>query len=105
MAKIISADVLSKRFNPEQSLGAILANYLPEVRGTSPFNGFSAFSAEKCHETKHGEGTCSMFSSRDNNCQGMADILYLITIYSRNAEVCCSFKSDCISSEKIVLFQ
>ena len=74
MAKIISADALSQRFIPEQSFGKILANYLPEIHGSSAFTGFSVYSASKCYESRHGNGTCSKFRARDGLCLGMCTI-------------------------------
>ena len=74
LAKIISADALSQRFIPEQSFGKILANYLPEIRGSSAFTGFSAYSAAKCYESRYGNGTCSKFLARDGLCLGRSTV-------------------------------
>lgn len=70
VAKIMAADAISARFKPTQALGSILAGFLPAIHGSSAFEGFTYFSAELCHELKHGKGTCSKFLSRDDSCLG-----------------------------------
>ena len=71
MAQIVGADALSRAFQPSQSLGKILSQFLPDVLGLSPHDGFSNYSAEACHEFVHGDKTCSPYLARDNSCLSM----------------------------------
>ena len=68
MAQIMAADAISSHFEPEQSFGDILHQFLPVVLNISPYEGYSNFSAEECHEWIHGDNTCSKVLSRDNAC-------------------------------------
>ena len=67
-AHIISADFISARFQPTQSVGEILANFQHHILGLSPFAPFSLYSKEKCHESVHGNGTCSKLMARSDSC-------------------------------------
>ena len=69
-AKVIAADALSANFVPTQSLGEVLAHFLPKILGHSLRYGFSHYSAETCHESIHGSGSCSKLLARDVECTG-----------------------------------
>ena len=69
-SEIIAADALGRNFKSTQSLGRWISSVLPEVFKATIFEGFSYFSAEECHEERHGENTCSFFKARDYVCDG-----------------------------------
>ena len=70
ISKLIAADAVSLNFEPEQSVGKILADFLPAVLEGSPSEGFSKYLSNRCHESVHGRGTCSKALARDNSCTG-----------------------------------
>ena len=67
-AKVISADAFARNFVATQSLGGMLAVFPFHVLEASPFEGFSHYSKEACHEYLHGNGTCSKRMHRDGKC-------------------------------------
>ena len=69
---IIAADFLSERYQLTQSLGEMLANFQHHILGLSPFAPFSHYSQEKCHESIHGNGTCSRLMARSNSCKSVS---------------------------------
>ena len=71
MAELISSDAISRQFNRTQSMGGLLANFLTTLFNETLYSGFSYYSKEKCHEFKHGEGTCPKKLYRDDNCKRM----------------------------------
>ena len=70
VAQIIAADALWSNFELRQSFGLVLAKALPEIFGESLNLGFSKYSSEECHESLHGNGTCTHFLAREGQCQG-----------------------------------
>ena len=79
IAQIIAADALSFNMKRTQNFGMMLAQALPDAFGMTPFEGFSYYSKEKCHESVHGNGTCDRFLSRDDNCKGTAQPAYFLS--------------------------
>lgn len=69
-SEIIAADALGRNFQFEQTIGKWLSLVLSEAFNATVFEGFSHYSAEKCHEDRHGEGTCPYFKARDYSCEG-----------------------------------
>ena len=72
LAKIISSDAISRSLTRTQTLGGVLANFLPSLFNDSLHTGFSLYSEELCHEFNHNtegaEGTCRKELYRDFNC-------------------------------------
>ena len=73
IAKVLAAEVVSSNFAFTQTTGSFLGNFMPLMFNDTIDRGFSGYSAEACHESVHGEGTCSRFQSRDFNCRGDSD--------------------------------
>ena len=70
IAQIIAADAISMDFEPSQSFGKTLSAFPEVLLKSSPFDGFSNYSAEECHEFVHGKGTCPSYLARNDNCTG-----------------------------------
>ena len=68
LSEILAAEVLSRNFEATQSMGEIIADFLPKLFNASAFGGFSYYSREVCHEHVHGIGTCDKFLARDDAC-------------------------------------
>lgn len=69
LAQILASEVLSQNFEATQSLGGMIADFLPKLFNASAFEGFSHYSKEDCHESVHGIGTCSKFLAREDDCR------------------------------------
>ena len=67
---MIAADVVMSNFEATQSWGHILTYFPSLVLKTSPYEGFSYYSKEGCHEFLHGEGSCTKYLARDDSCLG-----------------------------------
>ena len=72
VSKILAAEAISRSFERTQSMGGMLANFLADVADSFPFESFSYYSKEDCHEHVHGHGTCPKHLSRDDACTGTA---------------------------------
>ena len=73
VAKLLAADALSGDLEPVQSLGDLLHKLMPEALDLPPYEGFSNYSFETCHESIQGQNTCTQLISRDGFCLGRAD--------------------------------
>ena len=94
IAQIIAADAISLDFKPSQSFGKTLAA-IPEVLlKSSPFDGFSNYSAEKCHEFVHGIGTCPSYLARDSSCTGNKQLYMTLRVISQ-----CHFPPKTVTKE------
>ena len=71
LAKVLAAEVISSNFVMTQTTGSFLGNFMRLMFNDTLDHGFSGYSAETCHESVHGEGTCSRFLARDFNCKGI----------------------------------
>ena len=70
LAEALSADIIQQNFQLTQSFGEMLAKFLPAVAGESPYQRYSYYSKEKCHESIHGKGTCNRNIERGVPCEG-----------------------------------
>ena len=68
LTNIILAHIISSNFEMRQSTGDFLGNFMPLMLNDTLFDGFSWYSEEECHESKHGNGTCSYLLARDSEC-------------------------------------
>ena len=69
-SELIAIDIVAQNFERESTLGSFLADYMKFMFGREGvINGFSNTSAEECHESIHGHGTCTPSMLRNNKCQ------------------------------------
>ena len=83
LAEILSSYLISSNFELEQSTGAFLGNFMHFLNGDTLYRGFSWYSEEACHESRHGNGTCSPFLAREQNCVGKCQAFFEIVYFTR----------------------
>ena len=80
VSKILAAHVISENFKMEQTMGNFLGNYMQLMYNDSLETGFSGYSSEACHESIHGNGTCSFSLARDFKCKSELKKLHFVPL-------------------------
>ena len=67
---LLAANLITKNFEREQSLVRVISAFARVILGDDLTLGFSAYREEDCHESQHGEGSCSSLQAKYGWCSG-----------------------------------